>query len=324
MMTDSGATEGRLLVARSGLYISVVLSVVLGASVHSLRDYSLFACEATGYGSDGYLAYCGSPGYGDYDYGAFWFGLEPEATNAAAAAQVLFVGNSRMQFGLSSDAMAGWFEGFGVSHYLLGFAYNGNYRFLGPLLGKLQPKAQVVVINLDLFFEQNDTEPARIVMQDSSARVRYEKKRWWQPTHQSACLEFSVICGHDVAFFRSRPTGAWRLAGGQFKSGPVSFDGSIDHDVLEVYASQGARFLSSLPVGSECQILTMVPSMHTAIGTAKAIAATIGRPLVAPELTGLNTFDESHLDSASAERWSTAFIHAAAPYIQKCLFNQVG
>ena len=86
------------------LYLSFVLSAAAGAVVLGLRLDSLFACQAAGYGPDRYLAYCQATNYGDYDHGAFWFGLERAALDAAANADVLFLGNSRMQFGLSTDA----------------------------------------------------------------------------------------------------------------------------------------------------------------------------------------------------------------------------
>src|ERR1700689_4561402 len=82
-----------VFVAKSGLYILLLLTVVLGAGVYSLRKYGIFGCPASGYGSDGYLGYCGATSYGDYDHGAMWFGLEPKATSAAANARVLFIGN---------------------------------------------------------------------------------------------------------------------------------------------------------------------------------------------------------------------------------------
>jgi hypothetical protein len=315
----TGEWKRKFLVARSGAYIAIILTVVLGAGVYGFRERSVFNCQASGYGSDRYLAYCGAPGYGDYDYGAFWFGLEPAATEAATDAQVLFVGNSRMQFALSAEAMDNWFESFPARYYLLGFAYNGNYKFEAPLLRKLGPTPKVYVINLDLFFEQVETPPARQVMRDESARSLYERKREWQSSHKSVCISRPAICGDEAAFFRSRATGAWAVTGGRFRSKPVSYDQSVDQSVVEAYATSGREFLSNLTVDRECQILTMVPTVDTGVGTAKAIALALGRTLIAPELSGLNTFDESHLDRESAERWSTAFLAAAGPRIRTCL-----
>jgi hypothetical protein len=59
--------------------------------------------------------------------------------------------------------------------------------------------------------------------------------------------------------------------------------------------------------------------MNSRVGTAKAVADALGLPLIAPELTDLQTFDRSHLDGQSAERWSAAFLEAAGPRIRACV-----
>jgi hypothetical protein len=41
--------------------------------------------------------------------------------------------------------------------------------------------------------------------------------------------------------------------------------------------------------------------------------------VVAPRLEGLKTFDGSHLDRESAERWSKAFLQASAAQIRRCV-----
>ncbi len=320
--------ERRFLTARYGVYILIVLSVLLAAWPYSFRAHSIFACQAPGHGSDEYVAYCQTTAYGDYDYGAFWFGMEPEATYAAANAQVLFLGNSRMQFGLSTKATADLFSSLPATYYLLGFAYNANYKFEEPLLRKLRPKAKAYVINLDLFFEQADTLPARAVMQDNGARSRYERKRQWQVIHEVICGSHPAICGNRHAFVRSRATGAWRLTGSPITSGPVVYDESVNQSMVEAYISSANEFFSNLPVRRDCVILAIVPTGDTrswselgatSIGTARAIAAGLGRNLVAPELPGLTTFDGSHLDPQSAERWSAAFSEAAGAQIRQCL-----
>jgi hypothetical protein len=309
----------RLLAVRPGSYLWIVLAVALGASAFSFRRGSIFACQPADPDSDSYVAYCGSTGYGDYDYGAFWFDLEPAATRAAADADVLFIGNSRTQFGLSSDRTKDWFASARVTYYLLGFAYNNNYRFTEPLLRKLQPKAHVYVVNLDLFFEPEPTQPARIVMYNASAPARYTRKKLWQETQSSVCAIFTAVCGRDVAFFRSRSTGMWRLNGGRFVSVPASYNKDVDTQVAEMYVASGRRFLEGLPVPPECQILTVVPTVGTPVGTAQTIASGLNRTLIAPQPDALQTFDGSHLDPPSAERWSQAFLAEAAPHIARCL-----
>ena len=311
-----------------GTYILIVLPVLLAVWPYSFRAHSIFLCQAPRPGSDEYIAYCQSTTYGDYDYGAFWFGMEPEATNAAANAQVLFLGNSRTQFGLSTKATADWFSSLPATYYLLGFAFNVTYKFEGAILRKLRPKAKVYVINIDLFFEQAEPPPASVVIQDSGARSRYESKRWWQVIHEAVCGSHPTICGNRHAFVRSRATGAWRLSGGPIRSVPVVYDEHVDQNMVKVYVGLANQFLSNLPVHRDCVILTVLPTGDTSswdevgatsIGTAKAIAADLGLNLIAPKLTGLTTFDESHLDPQSAERWSAAFTEAAGPQIRQCL-----
>jgi hypothetical protein len=324
--------ERRFLVATPGTYILIVIAALLVAWPYSFREHSIFVCQAPDHGSDEYMADCETTTYGDYDYGAFWFGLEPKATDAAADAQVIFLGNSRMQFGFSTKATADWFSSLPANYYLLGFAYNVNYNFEGALLRKLRPKAMAYVINLDLFFEQADSPPAKVVMQDGEARSRYELKRRWQGIQEAVCASHRSICGNERAFVRSRATGAWRLTGGHFTSQPVRYDESVDHSMVDAYISAANQLLSSLPVRRDCVILTLVPTADhsadrrfwgtpgaTSIGTAKAIAGGLGKNLIAPELTGLATFDGSHLDPQSAERWSVAFTEAAGPPIRQCL-----
>jgi hypothetical protein len=226
------------ITVRSGLYILLVLAAAVSAGGYGLRKYGIYACSASGYASDSYLGYCGATSYGDYDHGAFWYGLEPEATAAAAKARVLFVGNSRTVFAFSGKPTADWFSRLSESYYLLGFTHFENYTFEAPLLRKLRPQAKVYVINIDSFFDQAETGPGRTVMEDESARVRYDQKRRWQTIHKAVCTTVEAACGRDWAIFRSRSVGAWSVSGGHFTSEPVSYDDDIDQKIVASYTSE--------------------------------------------------------------------------------------
>jgi hypothetical protein len=156
-------------------------------------------------------------------------------------------------------------------------------------------------------------------MQDEAARTRYEQKRQWQRIHQAICTDFKAFCGQDFALFRSRSSGAWLMPGVQYKSDPVSYDEHIDQNMLASYTARGNEFLPGLSADRSCTILTIVPTVKTGVGTAKAIAAALGLNLVAPMPAGLITFDRSHLDPESAQRWAAAFLEEAGPQIRKCL-----
>ena len=313
----------RAAAIRPALYLVIVLFSLLAALGYKLRTDGVFACPASGYGSDHYLAYCQTGGYGDYDHGAFWFGLEPEARHAAADADVLFLGNSRMQFAFSTEATAQWFSSVAARFYLLGFSYGENAQFEGPLLDRLKPKASVYVINVDRFFDASlVTLPTAALRRGSSdALARYEEKKRWQGFHKGICEAVPAVCGHQVAFFRSRDTGAWELKGSEdFKAAAVSDAApgeAADHWKRDSVLAE--EFVSRLPVNRQCVILTIAPWSATSIQEANAIASGLKLDLVAPTLAGLRTLDGDHLEHKSSARWSAAFFDAAGPRIQRCV-----
>lgn len=176
------------------------------------------------------------------------------------------------------------------------------------------------VINVEQFFDRRESAPVQTVMRDSSARNHYEVKRIWQLVHESVCKKLPAICGNQYTIFRSRETGTYHLSGvAESRGSPVSYDQTVDRTAVENEAAIGRDFLSFLSVDADCVILTMVPSPKTGIGTSRAIASALGMTLLAPSLDGLRTFDGSHLDKASAERWSDAFLKEAGPQIRRCV-----
>jgi hypothetical protein len=321
-----------LLASRPTIYISIILSVILVAYAYRLRTDTIFSCQAHWYSTDRYLAQCGGVSYGDYDHGAFLFGLEPPAQEFAKNADVLFLGNSRLQVAFSTMGTADWFSAASARYYLLGFGYHENVIFAEELLRRLHLQAKVYVINVDDFFEGSETLIAKAILHDPEARNRYEWKRFWQRVHEPVCKTFAPLCGHNYWVFRSRETGAYtgaytvetdkhRITGG-WREGitPVSYDWVISQDVVNSYTASATNFLSHLAVEPKCVILTMVPTVGTKIGNTNAIADALGVSLVTPEiLAGLQTSDGSHLDHASAERWSQAFYQVAGSRIRSCL-----
>jgi hypothetical protein len=309
----------RVFASQTTVYICVLLLVAVAAFGYKLRRDTIFACQADGYGADRYLAYCNGANYADYEHGAFAFDLEPSAQAFARNADVLFLGNSHLEVAFSTDATADWFSAASARYYLMGFSYGENVTFAKTLLGRMQPKARVYVINVDDFFETFETAPVKTILHDPEARHRYEEKRLWQRIHGPICNTLAVICGNDYVIFRSRETGAFTKRTDRQKDTPVSYDETVDRDVVNRYTAAATAFLSRLPPDA-CVILTNVPTAGTKIGNADAVAEGLGMELVTPApLEGLKTYDGSHLDRPSAERWSQAFFQAAKARIQSCL-----
>ncbi len=317
------ATPEKIRASRPALYIlCVVLSAVAGFA-YRFRADSIFSCQASGYSADNYLGYCDGGSYGDFEHGAVQFDLEPSIRTSAADADVLFLGNSRLQIGFSTQATAKWFAAAGDRYYLMGFNSFENVIFTQALLRRIRPQAKAYVINVDDFFVAAESPPARAVLHDPTARRRYEVKQLWQQAHAALCKAMPRLCGNSFATYRSRSTGAYVIEGAlTAKPGLVSYDPAVDVDVVQSSVAIGREFLAHDAAG-KCVILTMVPFGQTKIGDAGAIAEGLGLPLIAPRVAGeLGMFDGIHLEAPSAERWSEAFFAAAGPAIRSCLVRQ--
>jgi len=302
------------------LFALLIILTFAGTFVYKLRFDGIFACPAGGYGSNAYLSDCTARTYGDYDHGAFWFGLEPRAQRAAAEADVLIVGSSRLQFAFSGKATASWFSALDIHPYLLGFSASETVVFFEPLLAKIHPRAKVYVVNVDRFFDDRVSPPADQILHGHDILGRYEEKRTWQQLHRGLCGALPAACGTALAIYRTRETGIWRRMGsGPFEAKRVSDGQPSRVERWDHYGKLAEKFLAQLPVDRSCVILTIVPTVETKRAEAMAIAAKLGHDLLAPQIEGLSTFDGSHLDDASAERWSAAFFQAAGPRIRSCV-----
>lgn len=308
----------RLAQPRPVLYLLVIVAAALIAYLRQLHVDSIFACPASGYSADRYLAYCQADHYGDYEHGAFWFGLEPGLQEPLSAAQVVFLGNSRIQWGFSNTTTADWFARASIPYYLLGFSYDETYRFEGPLLQKFDSRPRVYVISLDAFFATTPSEPARYIEEDEGASLHYRGKHIAQWLHRAVCGPVPALCGGYYSVYRSRRTGAWFAHPLGFVRRPVSADSAVDPEAQAQQLVTARAFLDSLPVSRDCVILTMVPTVGTKRAAAAALAAAVDRPFISPEMPDLVTFDGSHLEQASAQRWAAAFLEAAGPRIRQC------
>ncbi len=188
-----------LFASRPIIYTLIVVVAVVAAFAYKLRTDDIFSCQADGYTSDRYLAYCNGLGYGDYEHGAFWFDLEPSVKKFLVDADVIFLGDSHTQFGFSTDTTNQWFSSASSRYYLLGFGYGENVAFEGQILRRLTPRAKAYVIPVN-FFEQSESSPAKEVMHDPTSRYRYEKKRLWQFPHRLICEKVPIICRHQIRF----------------------------------------------------------------------------------------------------------------------------
>ncbi len=311
----------RLFASHLTLYICIVLFTAVASYAVWARTRSIFSCSASGYSSDRYIAYCAGANYGDYEHGAFWFNLE-HTLDFARKADVLFLGTSRMEKAFSTSATSDWFSAASARYYLMGFSYGEHAPFAEALLGKMRPQASVYVVDVEDFFDPILTPPAQTVLYDPKAPSRYEGKRFWQGVQQRVCKTVPKLCGSKGVTFRSRETGVYDMEGAPRIIVPVSFDSTVNSDVVDRDTATAIDFLKRFTQG-KCVILTLVPHDGTKVGDANAIAAALGMKLVTPDVPeGLLMMDGHHLDGPSSERWSQAFFEAAGPEIRSCLEHQ--
>lgn len=312
-----------LLAHRLVIYICAILFASVGAYGYWIRTHTIFACQADGYSADRYLAYCNGANYADYEHGAFEFNMEPSVADSLRNADVVFLGNSRVQVAFSTVPTQNWFEENQAKYYLLGFSYYENSFFEGRLLERTAPRASVYVINVEGFFPPVESVPVKMILHDPKARDKYETKRFLQDVHARICKALPQLCGKQFVIFRSRETGRYYTEGAVGpKTVPVSYDPVVDKSVASESIATAIGFLSRF-AKNKCVILTIVPYVGTETGTARAIATGVGLKLVTPGIVeGLQTYDGYHLDQPSAQRWSQAFFQAAGPEIQSCLANR--
>jgi hypothetical protein len=318
----SSKSRSWLRKARPVLYAFLIVGALAGSLALKVRFKGVFACPAS-YGAAAYLSDCNAANYGDYDHGAFWFGLEPDASRAAGEAKVLFLGNSRLQFALSTPLTLQWFSRNAISFYLLGFSHSETVAFVAPLLARIDPRASVYVIQVDRFFDDRVSPPTQRLRQDRDIRATYREKQFWQSMHKPVCGALPFLCGDELGVFRARADGVWHTAGERPRTPAAVFDGKPSNvDRWPEYITIAKKFVGDLRAKRQCVLLTLVPTVETKRAEAQAIADALGLPLIAPRIDDLKTFDGSHLEPASAARWSAAFIEAAGPIIEDCAANR--
>ena len=89
---------------------------------------------------------------GQVDHHVLWFGIDEEVTRRLRAAEVLFVGNSRLMFALRPNLLRPFFGARGISYYVMGFGFRESDRLPLALIRKLDLRPRLVVANADGFF----------------------------------------------------------------------------------------------------------------------------------------------------------------------------
>lgn len=271
-----------------------------------------------------FLAYCRDEAYGDFEHGAFLFGLEAKAVQQARLADVVVIGNSRAQFGFSTEAMRRHFARRGWSYYLLAMGYGSTSAYAEELLKRYAIRPRVLVVNADPFFTADaPSVVADVLAPDRSTLWSYRRKWVFQRLLRSTCQPLARWCGDVVGGIHRRiDTGEW-IWNGVLVSGDLSVP-FAERIVSPRQEAESARlatsFVRGLGLPARCVIVTEVPGLSAdARRAAATIAAAAGARAILPVTDGLASLDGDHLNAASAERWVEAFLAAADATFADCL-----
>jgi len=287
-------------------------------------------CRSTGYDNGDFLAYCRSELYADYEHGALLYGLEPSAIYNIRRAEVLFVGNSKLQAGFSSKAVRDYFNSINVRFFVLGFGYGDESTFTQALLKKWKIAPKVLVINADPFFSEKLSPPGLDAIEGKPAFLwRLLLKSLFQRVNRAVCLVASDVCPEsEPSIFRSTRDGQWNWIGPYTDEKSVLIDHpaqmTISPEELATAQKLGETFLDQIGLDRRCVVLTGTPnSVLDSTGIATALAASLRTNSIFPPVDGLSTLDTVHLNLASADRWSGQFVRAMGPILQKCISASV-
>lgn len=314
-----------------------VLSAALGASSFMLGSMTIanLSVRYAGYRPDTFLAYAHNASYGDYEHSAIYFGIVPKIHKNIRNAQVIFLGSSHPQLAFSTEATRSFFESRGISTFNLAFGYTEQNIFAEKLLAHVQAAPRVIIINADPFFSGYVSEPAKATLTGGLKTISTAiLKSSFQKIHRWICPSLPRVCGNtEISYFRSARDGQVSLPRDADKTwAPIHGGAAVQYQTIDgekwtmpelsPFLAEGERFLQSQSIARQCVVLTWVPdstpSPFDNMDTAAAIASRLGTRFIMPQLDGLVTYDGSHLDSPSAERWSAAFLDQLAPILSEC------
>jgi hypothetical protein len=318
--------------ASSAIYTAIFLGAacLVGLPTYiGTWTWDVAACGPAPQRSSAFLAECTQRNFGDFEHAAYLWDLEPSAVRALQAADVVFLGNSRMQIAFSTRAVSQYFSRNGISYYVLGFGYDEESAFPEHLLRKYHIKPKAYFINADPFFNDHLSIPAdELESMRLSVWLSYAFKTMFVREQRLICGIPGLCVRSQNTLYRVPEDGTWIWQ--EFwlpsaRSLPLTAEkGMTLNDSQLSHAKVLAReFAASSSVPPECIILTGVP---TNVVDSQAVAAEIGRAaglqVILPDVENVNTADQSHLNADSAERWSTAVIAKAAPILEACLARQ--
>ena len=261
---------------------------------------------------------------GHIDHHVLFHGIDSVALDKLRRADVLFLGNSRLMFALTRDALQPFFTRLNLGYYVLGFGHEEQDDFPARLMLKHGLRPSFVVVNADGFFWDGQSDWASKVMDESAFDAK--KLQWEAETTHAARRRLHWLLPHYVdlergqrefVIYRSRLDGTWFIAN-DFGDGVVFDWPPADRRSPSARSIRSAEeFKREVEAQGAKLILVLVPAPDVSIHRAQALASHLGVPLVAPIVDSPRTIDRSHLSAETVRRFETVLLDQLQPYLVK-------
>jgi hypothetical protein len=292
---------------------------------------SSIKCWSSEYGPQYYLAYCPDASFGVYETGAIYYGLENGISKAIRNAQVIFVGSSKLQATISTQATTAYFAKQHIHFYVLGFGFSNFGGFVLPLLKHKRASPSLLIVNADPFFiSEVAPGPSNVLLEESRTYWRLVSRAGLQRLQRAICPRFPSFCSPSYpTIYRSANTGQWKWKDSYYPEQSIPFNDLLQHELseneFEAAVQFGERFLREIDINRGCVVLTGIPNNdQDAPAIASRLAQRLGTRLIFPKVEPLFLLDDYHLNFDSAERWSGAFLSELTPVLQRCVSKREG
>jgi len=286
-------------------------------------------CNPEGYERGDFMTSCAGIKVDRYAFGSIYLGSQKNAVKNAKTADVIVFGNSRTMRSFSTDAIDNYFKSKGLTYVI--FAVEGaSYASAQHTVEKLGLKPKIVMTNTEILYS-NVVGAAfgDLVYFPDKYKTRFDF------FHAAQSLQ-KWVCGGNIKFLKNyyckgRTGAGWRSAvTGRFKwelvaepEKNVLFAPRKEQNPPDIRMGRvlpnGREFLGNSNFKNSCHILYMVNSPSSEPILQNAIAEELGALPVYTPFDDLRTYDKSHLDRPTSERWASAFVKDLNPALDKCL-----
>jgi hypothetical protein len=267
--------------------------------------------------SDYYLAYSG----GSIEHGVFFYGDEG-VLKPLKAADVLFLGNSRLMCAFPRRHLQPFFEQRGLKYYMMGFCLGEHVLFPQALFRKFDLHPKLVVINTAYFFMPELSPAADEVMRTSyfdALKVRWEVQLGSLTTHVIGSRTLARLLDWQDSFlwevFRSKSDGTWLVKYLKARPKPVNSLPTVSRVFSQKELDTAKAFKEMLDRRGTKMILTDIPTRLDDREQARTMSKYLNVPLILVSPEGLNTVDSSHLDQKSIDFFNASFFEKLSKYL---------